>query len=125
MIGGKKATRGTNASMKGMPKKSPNVADDDGNDDNDGDYDDEDPKKNGSKKPTARSMPKGSYKEHNGIEFKKDTGKRTARKRKLVESGDDKNHDGNQKNVKETKAQNASKEKVDTSQTRRSARKKV
>ncbi|CDO98175.1 unnamed protein product [Coffea canephora] len=125
VIGGKKAARGTNAPVKAKPKKSPNVADDDSNDDNDGDDGDEDPKKNGNKKLTARSMPKGSYKDDSGIEFKKDTGKNSARKRKPVESDDDKNYDGNQKNGKETKAQKAPKEKVDTSQTRRLTRKKV
>ncbi|XP_027126174.1 formamidopyrimidine-DNA glycosylase isoform X2 [Coffea eugenioides] len=125
VIGGKKAARGTNAPVKAKPKKSPNVAGDDSNDDNDGDYGDEDPKKNGNKKLTARSMPKGSCKDDSGIEFKKDTGKNSARKRKPVESDDDKNYDGNQKNGKEAKAQKAPKEKVDTSQTRRLTRKKV
>ncbi|KAL3511914.1 hypothetical protein ACH5RR_024631 [Cinchona calisaya] len=102
--GGKKTTRGKNASTKQKLQESSNMGEDD--DENDSGDNDEDLKKTQSRKPALRNKAKGSHMEDKGGEIKKTTGKNASRKRKPVESedsdGDDYEDDnnGNQKNAK-------------------------
>lgn len=120
-----------NAGKKASKGNHVNVGIDANEEDSDSGYGDEDPKKTANKKPSARNRPKEHGEKDDEGEFKKTTTKKASRKRKPRESDDsagdnDEDRDArDQKKGKKTREKNVPKKYVESSQNRRSTRKKA